>query len=67
VAIRSPGGNTERRERIGGLLGAAMNVAVGATMQRAFDRARDDLGAGVHRDRMLDDRRDEQRAVLHQS
>ena len=57
----------ERRERVGHLLRTAMDVAVGAPMERPLDRAGDDLGAGVNRDGVLDQRRDEERPILHQS
>src|SRR5436190_9636253 len=49
------------------LLRAATDVGVRATMDRALDHPRDDFGAGMKRVRMLDQPRDQQRTVLHQS
>jgi hypothetical protein len=59
--------DVERHQRVGHLLGAALNVGVVGAVHRAFHRAPHDLGVRVKGGRMVDERRDQQRAVLHQS
>ena len=61
------GSHAENPERLGKLLRAAMNVGVRTTMERTLDRARDDLAARMKPVRVLDQRRDQQRAILYQS
>src|SRR6267142_1558431 len=54
-------------QRIGQLPRAARRVRIAIAMDRAFDRPRDDLGAGMKAIRMLQKRRKQQRLILHQS
>src|SRR5437899_12460311 len=49
------------------LFRTATDVGVRATMDRTLDHPRDNFGAGVKQVRMLDQARDQQRTVLHQS
>ena len=63
IAGRDP----KRGERVRDLLGPAMDVAIRAAVDRPFDRARHDLGIRMAALRVLDQRRNEQRALLHQS
>ena len=54
-------------QRLGQLLGAPGGVLVAVAMDRALDRARDDLDIGVVARREIDHLGDQQRAVLHQA
>ena len=53
------------RQRPGDALRAGVNIAVRAAVDRSLDRARNNFNAGMKRVGVLDQRRNEQRAVLH--
>ena len=59
--------DAERGERVGDPLRARLGVTIGVAVNRSFDRARHDLGVAVIQRRVIDDRRDQQRPVHHQS
>ena len=54
-------------ERLGHLLGALLRIAITVAMNRPFDCPGHDLDLGVGGGREVDDLRNQQRAVLHQS
>jgi len=58
--------DTETHQRLRELLGARLGIGIGKAMERAFRRARDDLGIGVIARRVADQRLDQQRPIHHQ-
>ncbi len=58
--------DAEPDQRVGEPPGARMRVAIGVTVDRPFDRAGDDFGAAVEAVGEGDERRNEERLVLHQ-
>ena len=54
-------------QRFGELLGALVRVLVAVAMDRPLDGARHDLDVGIGGGRIVDDLRDQQRTVLHQT
>ena len=73
VAVPGQRGHPVRRldaqlgQRVGHLLGLVPDLRPGGPPDRPLGQARDDLGVGVTCRGVLDQRGDEQRAVLHQS
>ena len=59
--------DAQREQRLGDLLRARVGVAIGVAMDRAFDGAGDDLGVAVVEGGMLDELRNQKRAVLHEA
>ena len=59
--------DAEREQRLGHLLRALVGVAVGVAVDRPFDGAGDDLGIAVVEGGMLDELRNQKRAVLHEA
>ena len=54
-------------QRFGQLLGALVRVLVAVAVDRPLDGARHDLDVGIGGGRIVDDLRDQQRTVLHQT
>jgi len=61
------GADAKRRQRVRQLAGTAPEVGIGTTMDRPLARARDDLRLRMQAGSVLDQRRDQQRLLLHQS
>src|SRR6185312_17142196 len=61
------GDDAEPAQCVGQPPGAGVGVAIGVTMNRSFDRARNDLGVAVTLIGMPDQRRNRQRPAHHQT
>jgi hypothetical protein len=59
--------DTERSQQIRDSPGAFLNVDIGASVDRPLDRARHDLAVRMCFGRVLDQRGNEQRMMLHQA
>jgi U4/U6.U5 tri-snRNP-associated protein 2 len=63
----APGADSPVLQRFGELLGALVRVLVAVAVYRTFDGPRHDLDVGIGGGRIVDDLRDQQRTVLHQT